>query len=189
MKPATLLSFLKEEVKYNEQIIKEKELLIKRKHLDALAILGHCTVIMFLLLFIISFFGIFFSFNASLLLSILPMIPFGLYQAGHKKSLFNKLENKIKHKCSTQSLFDINRLSKVSDEHLNQIKLSLTLDQYKALHIKHPNPCYQDVINFLENIDDVNTIIAQAEESKNIIISTDNINMFKKESVHNVIQL
>lgn len=188
MKPEALLSFLKEEIKYNEQILKEADFKIKKQSSNSIISIGICFLIPSLLVLSTWGLSIFIPTPLSIVISCLLITLLIIYQTCYENSFFNKLENKINHKFNTESLYDISRSSKVREEHLNQIKLSLTLDQYKALHIKYPNPCYEDVINFLENIDEVNTIIAQAEESKNIIISTDDINIFKEESVHNVIQ-
>lgn len=191
MKPAALLSFLKEEIDYNNQLINEAKLSIKSAKLEAILNIGFFSVVISAFISSLAFLLNFYSSEASFLLSALPITFFIFYQIPYKKSSWSKIQNKFYKKLDLKYSFsDKNktRLSKVSDEHLNQIKLSLTLDQYKALHIKHPNPCYQDVINFLENIDEVNTAIAQAEESKHIIISTDDINIFKEESIQNVVQ-
>lgn len=188
MKPAALLSFLKEEIKYNEQILKEADFKIKKQSSSSIISIGICFVITSSILLCTWGLSIFIPTPLSMVISGLLITLLMLYLICYENSFLNKLENKINHKFNTESLFDISRSSKVREEHLNQIKLSLTLDQYKALHIKHPNPRYQDVINFLENIDEVNTVIAQAEESKHIIISTDDIKIFKEESIQNVVQ-
>jgi len=189
MKPKALLSFLKEKIKYNDQIIKEAEFKIKKAKSQPLLTLGYCAFIMFFSLLSISLFSIFFNTNVSILLSSLPMISLGIYQACNKNSFLNKLEDKFNNKFNTKSLFDISRASKVREEHLNQIKLSLTLDQYKALHIKYPNPSYEDVITFLDNIDDIDTAIINAEESKYMFVSTDGIKDLKEERVQDVVHL
>lgn len=188
MKPEVLLSFLKEEIKYNEQILKEADFKIKKQSSGSIISIGLSFLIPPLLVLSTWGLSIFIPTPLSMVISGLLITLLMLYLICYENSFLNKLENKINHKFNTESLFDISRSSKVREEHLNQIKLSLTLDQYKALHIKYSNPCYQDVINFLENIDEVNTAITQAEESKHIIISTDDINIFKEESIHNVIQ-
>lgn len=189
MKPEALLSFLKKEIKYNEQILKEADFKIKKQSSSSIISIGICFLIPSLLVLGTWGLSIFIPTPLSIVSSGLLITLLIIYLMCYENSFLNKFENKINHKFNTESLFDISRSSKVREEHLNQIKLSLTLDQYKALNIKYPNPSYEDVISFLEHIDEFNAAIAQAEESKNIIISTDDINMFKEESINNAIRL
>lgn len=193
MKPKELLSFLKKEIDYNNQIIDEASLAIEKENFDAASRVGFLLMTMLIWMFGLIFCGKFFSFEASILLCSLPVPFFIFHQTSSKKSLFSKIKNNLSKKMGFHFnlLLDENktRFSKVSDKHLNQIKLSLTLDQYKALYIKYPNPCYEDVINFLENIDDINASITHAEESKYMFISTKEIKELKDESVQNVAHL
>ena len=119
-----------------------------------------------------------FSLLSNLILSIFLSILFVTFATyGFLYFYFKIIQKKIKDKIINNEsyrneFFDyfltpIFESSIIDDEMLQQVKLSLTLDQFKVLRATNTKGVtYKNLSDFINNIENINTSLIEAEEDK-----------------------
>ena len=143
---------------------------------EALFIIGPFSIIVPLLTLFVGMSS--FSLLSNLILSIFLSILFVTFSTyGFLYFYFKIIQKKIKDKIINNEsyrneFFDyfltpIFESSIIDDEMLQQVKLSLTLDQFKVLRATNTKGVtYKNLSDFINNIENINTSLIEAEEDK-----------------------